>query len=110
MIDWDRVNSLRNDIGAEAFDEVVEIFLEEVQEIIDKLRDAPVIADLEHDLHSLKNGALNLGFADLSSLCLKGEREAAAGQADQFDLTQVVRLFDTARAQFLDELPRRLAA
>jgi hypothetical protein len=30
MIDWDRVQELRDEIGAEAFGEVVELFLEEV--------------------------------------------------------------------------------
>ena len=32
MIDWDRVNALRDEVGPEAFAEVVELFLEEVDE------------------------------------------------------------------------------
>ena len=30
MIDWQRVNELRDEVGAEDFEEVVDLFLEEV--------------------------------------------------------------------------------
>ena len=108
MIDWTRINALRDDIGAEEFDEVVEIFLEEVEDVTTKLRTAPVREDLEYDLHALKNGALNLGFSELSALCQSGEKKAAAGQADAIDTLEIVRMFDTSRAAFLSELPRQL--
>ena len=39
MIDWARVSELRDEVGAEDFDEVVELFLEEVEEAIAALRD-----------------------------------------------------------------------
>ena len=32
MIDWNRVAALREEVGAEDFDEVVELFLQEVDE------------------------------------------------------------------------------
>ena len=35
MIDWSRVEELRDKIGAEDFDEVVELFLSEVEDRID---------------------------------------------------------------------------
>lgn len=108
MINWDRVRSLRDDIGNEEFDEIVEIFLEEVQEVVDKLRDAPVVADLEFDLHALKNGALNLGFMDLSGLCQTGERRAAQGDGVAVDLQQIVGVFESSRRQFLTDLPTEL--
>ena len=38
MIDWTRVSELRDEVGAEDFDEVVELFLEEVDEAIKILR------------------------------------------------------------------------
>lgn len=41
MINWKRVNELRDEIGPEDFAEVVELFLEEVEQVIDKLREAP---------------------------------------------------------------------
>ena len=39
MIDWASVSELRDEVGAEDFDEVVELFLEEVDEAIIALRD-----------------------------------------------------------------------
>ena len=107
MIDWTRVKALRDDIGADEFDEVVEIFLEEVEDVTTKLRTAPVPADLEYDLHALKNGALNLGFTQLSTLCQSGETQAANGQGGAVDVHGIVALFDASRATFLSELPAK---
>jgi HPt (histidine-containing phosphotransfer) domain-containing protein len=68
MIDWSQVKSLRNDVGHDEFDEIVELFLEEVEKIVAKLREAPNISELENDMHSLKGSALNLGFATFSQM------------------------------------------
>ena len=38
MIDWARVRELKDEVGADAFDEVVELFLEEVEEVIVRLQ------------------------------------------------------------------------
>ena len=45
MIDWARVSELRDEVGAEDFDEVVELFLEEVDEAIAALRDLTDLSD-----------------------------------------------------------------
>jgi hypothetical protein len=50
MIDWSQVKSLRNDVGHDEFDEIVELFLEEVEKIVAKLREAPNISELENDI------------------------------------------------------------
>jgi len=50
MIDW-----------AEDFDEVVELFLEEVDEAIVALRDLTDLSELEPQCHFLKGSALNIG-------------------------------------------------
>ena len=42
MIDWQRVSDLRRDIGEDDFADVVDVFLEEVQEAMDRLRDPAV--------------------------------------------------------------------
>lgn len=92
MINWDRVNELRDEIGSEDFSEVAEIFLEEVDEVIARLKSSPDPATLEQDLHFLKGSALNLGFAALSKLCADGEARAAGGDAQSIALAPV---FDT---------------
>ena len=110
MIDWDRVQELRDEIGAEAFGEVVELFLEEVDDEIDKLRALSDRSNLESQLHFLKGSALNLGFAAFSDLCHKGEMASAAGQQDTVETTEVLSCYDASKAAFLSGLDRVIAA
>ncbi|MEP0155157.1 Hpt domain-containing protein [Pseudophaeobacter sp.] len=106
MIDWPRVNELKDEIGQDDFGEVVELFLEEVEEIIKKLRDDDR-SQLEQDLHFLKGCALNLGFDSFSKLCLQGERQAAEGQASEVDLPAILDMFEASKHSFLTELPNQ---
>lgn len=99
MIDWDRVEELRAEIGADDFDEVVALFLEEADEVIARLSGAAGSGALEADLHFLKGAALNLGFDALAELCQDGERQAAEGSAD-VDVEQVRQAYHSSRAQF----------
>jgi len=62
MIDWNRVDELRTEVGPEDFIEVVDLFLEEVDEIIDRFRNGAQEENLEETLHFLKGSALNIGF------------------------------------------------
>lgn len=98
MIDWDRVASLRAEIGAEDFAEVVEMFLEEADEVVARLRGIRTGPELEADLHFLKGSALNLGFGDLASLCSISEKRAAQGEA--VDLGLVVGCYAASRSAF----------
>ena len=107
MINWSKVLELRNEVGAEDFDEVVELFLDEVDETISLLGQAN--RSLEHDLHFLKGSALNLGFEEFSELCRAGEAAAAAGHADTVDTGAVIASYQASRAAFLNESDMRLA-
>lgn len=110
MIHWSRVNELREEVGAEDFDEVVDLFLEEVEEVIDRLRQNVDLAQLEQDLHFLKGSALSLGFADFSDLCQDGERKSANGQAELVDLTAIITGFAQSKSQFVAQLPEMIDA
>lgn len=99
MIDWDRVRELRSEIGAEGFDEVVSLFLEEADEAIARLSILGGAAALAADLHFLKGAALNLGFSRLSTLCQDGERRADAGDMS-VDLDAVRAAYADCRAAF----------
>lgn len=101
MIDWKRVMDLRAEIGNEDFEEVVPLFLEEVTEIIDRLRENPNFDQIESDLHCLKGSALNLGFATFSSLCDEGESTAAKGAAKSVNLPAILTSFDASCDVFL---------
>lgn len=101
MIDWDRIKMLRDEIGEDAFPDVVEIFIEEVSEMIDKLRNAPEIETLGEDLHALKGSALNLGFTNFAELCQIGETRAANGHADEIDLPPILQCYEDSKDIFL---------
>lgn len=111
MIDWMRVNELVDEIGTEDFDEVVELFLMEVDHAIGLLEEGasnPVV--VEEQLHFLKGAALNLGFETMAQLCNKGEKAAAARRPDVVSAEEVRQIYASSRAQFERELPKRLAA
>lgn len=110
MIDWDRVATLREEVGEDSFAEVVALFLDEVDEVVDRFRAGPDLSGLERDLHFLKGGALNLGFVHLGVLCQVGERMAAEGLADRVDVPEIVALYTASRQMFLDRLGNAVAA
>jgi len=108
MIHWPRVNELREEVGAEDFDEVVELFLEEVEEVIGRFRQTPNRDHLEQDLHFLKGSALSLGFSSFSDLCQDGERKSALGQADHVNLSAIVEGFEQSKTQFIAQLSSQI--
>ena len=108
MIDWDRVATLRAEIGAADFAEVVEMFLTESDEVITRLRDGRADPTLEAELHFLKGSALNLGFRQLAGLCSTGEKLAAAHAA--VDIGEVVESYDATRHAFGAGLSQMTAA
>lgn len=104
MIDWGRVNELKAEIGDEDFAEVAEIFLEEVDEVIMRLRASPDPMRLEQDMHFLKGSALNLGFQSLSEICGQNEKTAARGQPGQIQLDPVFKAYAQSKAAFMAKL------
>ena len=98
MIDWDRVASLREEIGMADFAEVVEMFLTESEEAVARLTAGRPDPTLEADLHFLKGSALNLGFSHLAALCSAGEKRAAAGLF--VDVQDVAEGFAATRRAF----------
>lgn len=81
MIDWKRVEELRSEVGEDAFDEVLDLFLEEVDEVMTRLRDAPDPACLPSDLHFVRGSALNLGLKEFCAICRGLEHQLAQGEA-----------------------------
>ncbi|WP_138466296.1 Hpt domain-containing protein [Poseidonocella sp. HB161398] len=99
MLDWARIEELRDEVGAEDFAEVVELFLEEAGETLGRL--GPATAGVA-ELHFLKGAALNLGFAEFAQLCR--EAELAARQGSPPDLAALEDSFARTRALFLGRL------
>jgi HPt (histidine-containing phosphotransfer) domain-containing protein len=96
MIRWERVNELREEVGTEDFKEVVALFLEEVEEVIERLRVSPDASRLEEDFHFLKGSALNLGFEALGDLCQTGENKPGS-----VDVCGVVATYEASKIEFL---------
>ncbi|WP_347311751.1 Hpt domain-containing protein [Defluviimonas sp. SAOS-178_SWC] len=107
MIDWARVDELRFEIGSDSFAEVVDLFLDEVEGVVMRLKTQPNPARFESDLHFLKGGAWNLGFAEFGALCQDGERKAALGHRDGIDIPRIVDVYFTSRDIFLAGLTDR---
>jgi len=107
MIDWTKVNELVEDVGPDGFEEVLGLFLQEVETA---LLTIALAEDLEAALHFVKGCALNLGFADFARLCAEGEALAARGKPDQVDLEALHQTYRQSRDLFLAEVRDRIAA
>lgn len=111
MIDWPRVRELHHEIGAEDFDLVADLFLEEVSANIDALAaltgQPGALADA---MHTVKGSALNLGFAALADLAYAGERAAKAGDTQAVTPRELRTVFDASVATFQADRAVQLAA
>ena len=96
MIDWKRFDELKNEIGEDAIMEIAEIFLEEMAEVVDPIRQGALPKSIPHLLHFLKGAALNVGFADLANFCTKAEQDPSNLNADT-----LVSTFDASKSAFL---------
>ena len=67
MIDHDRIEQLRSEIGEEDFQDVANLFFVFIYEVVARLEQSPDPAGYEGDLHFIKSSALNLGLCRLSS-------------------------------------------
>jgi histidine phosphotransfer protein HptB len=104
MIDWQRVDELRDEIGTDGFAEVADMFLEEAEGAVRALLRGVDAEEVEGKLHFLKGSALNLGLSDLASICQDGERRAAAGEGALVDVSLVAAVYRASRAALLSGL------
>jgi HPt (histidine-containing phosphotransfer) domain-containing protein len=110
MIDWGRVAQLRDEVGPDDFAEVVELFLEEVEEVTGRLAASPQASALREDLHFLKGSALNLGFERLGAMCQEAERLAARGEEGAVSIAPILTCYEDSRQSFLENLKQRQVA
>ena len=101
MIDWERVNEFRSEIGTEDFSEVVEIFLEEADEAVASLADCTDHIELRDKCHFLKGCALNLGFTDFGVLCGQGEHKSSGQVLTSVEIDNLTNCFYCSRNAFL---------
>lgn len=108
MINWTQINTLRAETGADGFDEIIELFMQEMQQAIDGLTPRNDRIRLEADLHFIKGSAATLGFHALADVCQSGEIAAAKGWADAVDLDAIVQAFYASKTMFTEHISHRL--
>lgn len=109
MVDWVRVNDLRTEVGEDDYSEIITMFLEETDLVMERLAESNSSAALERDLHFLKGSALNIGLATLANLCQIGEKKAAAGRTD-IDIAEIMRVYADSRAALVSSIDGTEAA
>lgn len=93
MIDWARIRILFEEIGEESFAEVLDLFVQDVDEGLERLECAGDKRAVSAEFHFLKGAALNLGLDDIAALCAEGERCAAQGADTSKTRAQVSQQF-----------------
>lgn len=80
MIDWSRVNELKEDFGEEGFAELLPVFVAEIEEALSQLSEANSAEEVASTCHFIKGSAANLGLQQLAELCATAETDAKSGQ------------------------------
>jgi HPt (histidine-containing phosphotransfer) domain-containing protein len=102
MIDWNRLNGLRADIGEEDFADIAFIFVAEITEYLDRLTANPASATAG-DFHFLRGSAANIGFAAMVEACRSAEAACNAGTAP--DIAAVAGSFTASLAAIAHDIP-----
>ena len=95
MINWDRVEELKSDLGADDFLEIVSMFLEEVEAKLAAL-DQGQSESLTEDFHFLKGCAANLGFEVFQKTCASAEMTGAPD-----DVPKAVEIYEASKQEFM---------
>lgn len=98
-IDWARVSELVDEIGAETFADLLDMFTQEVSEGVERLRVAQTPVRQVPEFHFLKGAALNLGLAEMAELCAEGEKRATAGLDADEQRDRVLAEFEKATTE-----------
>ncbi len=73
MIDWKRIEDLRDEVGVDDFVEIAGLFLQEVEDVLGSLSGVHGSVSRSESFHSLKGSAMNLGFSHMAQLCAEAE-------------------------------------
>lgn len=96
MLDWNRINELRSEVGDDEFNTILELFLDEVETVLMRLNRRGA-ARLGKDLHFLKGCAWNLGFRGFGTLCDEGEKRIGCGGSAGVDLEALIECYANSK-------------
>lgn len=109
MIDWDRVRQLYDEIGADEFGPLIELFMDEIEATSMRL-DLSDADMLRRGMHAMLGNALNMGFDDLARMCGDGERLALTGTPQSVDLDAVLHCYARSKQLFMRDLHHVIGA
>lgn len=103
MIDWQQVRQLQQDVGKDEMEEVVELFISEVDEAIENLQSSysdMTAPDRSAAFHFLKGCAANLGFKAFGDQCSLGEEITKNGKEPGFRISDLVAVYENSKLLF----------
>ena len=100
MINAARIQELKDEVGEDDLIEVIELFCEEVEEVLDALESTDP-AGMPAQLHFLKGSALNIGLDAVSDLCKEQELRLKANPAATADIASIRAAYDASKAALL---------
>lgn len=104
-IDWKRIEDLREELGCDGLEEIMEIFFEDTAEMIAGLEGAPA-GELSDRLHGIKGSAQNMGFGELADLCRAGEW--ALKRCDTVDVSRFGECYRRSCAMLTEAFPDQI--
>ncbi len=111
MINWQQARQLQQDVGKDEMAEVVELFISEVDEAIETLRNnysTMAASEKTAAFHFLKGCALNLGFNTFGAQCGLGEEITQSGKEPDFGITDFLDVYARSKQQFAQEYKNEL--
>ena len=100
MINTNRIQELKDEVGEDDLDEVIALFCEEVEEVLEIL-DATPPDKMAAQLHFLKGSALNIGLEAVSDLCRQEELFLKSDPDRATDIAAIKSTYDQSKQALL---------
>jgi len=100
MINKDRIEELREEVGEDELDEVIELFCEEVEDVLRDLRNVSQ-TEIAAQLHFLKGSAANIGLDGVSDICRQQESLLSESPNAALDISAIISTYEAEKLALL---------
>ena len=100
MINRARIQELKEEVGEDDLIEVIELFCEEVEEVL-KALDSTTQGEMPGQLHFLKGSAMNIGLDAVSELCKAEELRLRTDPNAPADIAAIRSAYAASKAALL---------
>lgn len=108
MIEWQRLEELRDDVGEEEIAGVIDLFLAEIRQALPGLAQSDAHGRVAL-LHSMKGSARNIGLYGFARICDDEERRILENGLPAVSDADIAAAFAQADGQLHDGLPQFVA-